>query len=304
MKTSALPLKKQNCNAAAFILALGIYCPMVLSGVLAARHLNTGVILRPEEPAVRIVMKTLLPPAPAARLQPEPEKQVPPPVPKTVSAAEKPPAVPPESLAPEIPKKSPPKALASAADVPAPAPSHSEKRKQTKPPVPAGRSGKPAVRKGEQPERRRNVNRSPNSTPKAEPAIETIRKPPVSEMKDSAAGSSRNLPPQGPVAPAAPHETLVYGKTGDVLMAEIVKILKTSLFYPEQARRTGRQGVVAVSFIIAKNGITRDIRVIKASTDSALLREAAVTTVKNASRFFPAPGRDIRIVVPVEFRLR
>lgn len=307
MKTSALPLKKQNYNAAAFVLALCIYCPAALLGVTLFRHFGTAVIMRSEEPVVSIMMKNL-PPPPVSAL---PAPNLPP---AEVPGAEKKPE------APEIPEKtaspelsSPAPAVFSADPATPSVPAAPPKIKPSRPAANAASSPKPAVRKDNRPSVKNGkkpdkkiANRSEKRAERpAEKAPEIIPGPaPVPERPNAAAGSAGNKPAPGAGASGAPPETLVYGKTRDALMAQIVKSLRAHLYYPEQARRTGKQGVVAVSFVIGKNGGARDIRAVKAGTDSALLKDAALITVKNAAGSFPAPGREIRVIAPVEFRLR
>ena len=61
---------------------------------------------------------------------------------------------------------------------------------------------------------------------------------------------------------------------------------------------------VLVGFIIKAGGGVENIRVLKSSTDAEILKQAAMTTVRNASGSFPKTGRDINVVVPIEFKLR
>lgn len=134
--------------------------------------------------------------------------------------------------------------------------------------------------------------------PKSSPEVITDRQ----QVKPAAAPA---VPVSGKSVPAASSGpvTMVYGKTQNALMSRIVQSLLRHRYYPPQARRRGMQGVVLVAFIIRKNGSVDNIAVIKSSTDAELLKQAAVTTVKNASRDFPNTGKDIKVVVPIEFKL-
>ena len=136
--------------------------------------------------------------------------------------------------------------------------------------------------------------------PEPKPSSEVMtEQQPVKSAVQSAA------PTSGVSVPAASSEpvTMVYGKNQNALMSRIVQSLLRHRYYPPQARRRGMQGVVLVAFIIRKNGSVDNIAVIKSSTDAELLKQAAVTTVKNASRDFPNTGKDIKVVVPIEFKL-
>ncbi|MBP3748719.1 MAG: energy transducer TonB [Ruminobacter sp.] len=134
--------------------------------------------------------------------------------------------------------------------------------------------------------------------PKSSPEVITDRQ----QVNPAAAPA---VPVSGKSVPAASSGpvTMVYGKTQNALMSRIVQSLLKHRYYPQQARRRGIQGVVLVSFVIRKDGTVDSIAVVKSSTGADFLKQAAVTTVKNASRDFPNTGKDIKVVVPIEFKL-
>ncbi|WP_405329783.1 TonB family protein [Ruminobacter sp.] len=134
--------------------------------------------------------------------------------------------------------------------------------------------------------------------PKSSPEVITDRQ----QVNPAAAPA---VPVSGKSVPAASSGpvTMVYGKTQNALMSRIVQSLLKHRYYPQQARRRGIQGVVLVAFVIRKDGTVDSIAVVKSSTGADLLKQAAVTTVKNASRDFPNTGKDIKVVVPIEFKL-
>lgn len=134
--------------------------------------------------------------------------------------------------------------------------------------------------------------------PKSSPEVITDRQ----QVNPAAAPA---VPVSGKSVPAASSGpvTMVYGKTQNALMSRIVQSLLKHRYYPQQARRRGIQGVVLVAFVIRTDGTVDSIAVVKSSTGADLLKQAAVTTVKNASRDFPNTGKDIKVVVPIEFKL-
>ena len=73
--------------------------------------------------------------------------------------------------------------------------------------------------------------------------------------------------------------------------------------YPMEAARKGEQGEVGLEFIIAKNGDVASVRVLKTS-GFAVLDEAVVEAIKNASPFAPLPDgfRKDRLVIVGGFR--
>ena len=146
------------------------------------------------------------------------------------------------------------------------------------------------------PKPKQMVKKAPE--PKSSPEVITDRQ----QVNPAAAPA---VPVSGKSVPAASSGpvTMVYGKTQNALMSRIVQSLLKHRYYPQQARRRGIQGVVLVAFVIRKDGTVDSIAVVKSSTGADLLKQAAVTTVKNASRDFPNTGKDIKVVVPIEFKL-
>ena len=273
MRISVLPQKKQNYNCQAFILASLFYIPLVMSSVYVTDYLNSKVVLKSRDNEVRILMRSLEKPP-----KPEPVKQVtvPAPPPQT------------EPLAPPEPpaKQEPPKVQPPVKKDP-PVKPVSKPKQEKKPPVKPRKEKKtPAVR----PEPPKPAAAPQTQAAPVNPAPAVIA-PPSSSVSPSAAGSSTVT-------------TMVYGKTSDALMSRIVSCLRSNLYYPNQARARGQQGIVVVSFEIDTGGRAGNIKVVKTSTDSELLKKAAVTTVQNASKTFPKPKGKVRVVVPIEFKLK
>ena len=82
----------------------------------------------------------------------------------------------------------------------------------------------------------------------------------------------------------------------------ILRRIRNSLIYPQQARRSGITGIVSVMFTINADGSATNI-VVESSSGSPFLDEAAVTAVAKASPF-PKPPLAAQIVVPIDFKLR
>ncbi len=147
--------------------------------------------------------------------------------------------------------------------------------------------------------------KKPKIVKKKSPEKKTAENIPVSDTKTQPQAAQVQQAVSGASSPAsAGPVTMVYGKTRDTMMSRIVESLRKGLYYPPQARRRGQQGVVLVGFIIKAGGGVENIRVLKSSTDAEILKQAAMTTVRNASGSFPKTGRDINVVVPIEFKLR
>ncbi|MDR2344050.1 MAG: energy transducer TonB [Spirochaetaceae bacterium] len=81
----------------------------------------------------------------------------------------------------------------------------------------------------------------------------------------------------------------------------IQRRIMNELIYPSQARRTGVQGVVEVSFVINMDGSISDTAVRK-SSGNKLLDDEALRAVKSASPF-RKPVTQVKIAIPVSFKL-
>jgi protein TonB len=81
----------------------------------------------------------------------------------------------------------------------------------------------------------------------------------------------------------------------------IQRRIMNELVYPSQAKRTGVQGVVEVSFVINMDGSISDTAVRK-SSGNKLLDDEALRAVRSASPF-RKPVTLVKIAIPVSFKL-
>jgi protein TonB len=81
----------------------------------------------------------------------------------------------------------------------------------------------------------------------------------------------------------------------------IQRRIMNELIYPSQARRTGVQGVVEISFVINLDGSIKETAVRK-SSGNKLLDDEALRAVKSASPF-RKPVTQVKIAIPVSFKL-
>jgi protein TonB len=82
----------------------------------------------------------------------------------------------------------------------------------------------------------------------------------------------------------------------------ISRRVRSKLVYPAQARRTGLDGMVEVSFTLNIDGSVSGVS-IKKSSGSQMLDEAATAAIKSAAPF-RAPPVSTKLLIPVVFNLR
>ena len=82
----------------------------------------------------------------------------------------------------------------------------------------------------------------------------------------------------------------------------ISKIVQKNISYPYIARKMGWEGRVVVSFILTKEGKINLLTVEK-SSGYDVLDENAIKTIKKVSKYFPLPPLDVKIKLPISYKL-
>ncbi|AQW81549.1 energy transduction protein TonB [Campylobacter pinnipediorum subsp. pinnipediorum] len=90
---------------------------------------------------------------------------------------------------------------------------------------------------------------------------------------------------------------------GDERFSKIHKAIKKNQKYPMKARKMRKQGIVEVSFLLKKSGAVENIKVVN-SSGTDILDDAAMKTIKLASKEFPILEKDYLIKIPMEYKLR
>ncbi len=75
------------------------------------------------------------------------------------------------------------------------------------------------------------------------------------------------------------------------------------LYYPRIARKTKKQGIVVIRFVLLSTKEVQNITIVQ-SSGYKILDKAAKKTIKAASKEFPAPTEKITIQIPIEYKLR
>ncbi len=91
-------------------------------------------------------------------------------------------------------------------------------------------------------------------------------------------------------------------KEFNIFLSKIREEIEEFKQYPRIARRLHKEGVVIVSFKLKASGKVEDLKVIKSAV--SILDRAALRSIKRASVYFPKPKRDIKIRVPLVYRLK
>jgi protein TonB len=107
----------------------------------------------------------------------------------------------------------------------------------------------------------------------------------------------------GPAAPAA-HTR---GDAERAYLAELQRAIARYQRFPDEARRSRRSGVVAISFVVQADGRIQQVGIARSSGDP-ILDQAAMNALGQLGRFKPIPAeigrRHWPIRVPIRFDLR
>lgn len=82
----------------------------------------------------------------------------------------------------------------------------------------------------------------------------------------------------------------------------ISQIIHNNITYPYIARKMGWEGKVIISFVLTKDGRISFLTVEK-SSGYRVLDENAVDTIKKVSKYFPTPPLDVKIRIPITYKL-
>jgi len=82
----------------------------------------------------------------------------------------------------------------------------------------------------------------------------------------------------------------------------ISKIVQKNISYPYIAKKMGWEGEVVISFVLTKEGKVNFLNV-EMSSGYKVLDENAIKTIKEASKYFPLPPIDVKIRLPISYRL-
>ena len=82
----------------------------------------------------------------------------------------------------------------------------------------------------------------------------------------------------------------------------ISKIIQNNITYPYIARKMGWEGKVIISFVLTKEGKISFLTVEK-SSGYDVLDKNAIKTIKKVSKYFPLPPHDVKISIPILYKL-
>lgn len=87
----------------------------------------------------------------------------------------------------------------------------------------------------------------------------------------------------------------------DNIYRTIKGIINKNLPYPRMARIRNIQGNVIVEFILFKNGNVDNIRILQGA--HSILDNNTINTIKEASREFPKPDKNIKLKIEIKYEL-
>jgi len=82
----------------------------------------------------------------------------------------------------------------------------------------------------------------------------------------------------------------------------ISQIIQNNITYPYIARKMGWEGKVLISFVLTKEGKVSFL-IIERSSGYKVLDENAIDTIKKVSKYFPLPPLDVKIKIPISYKL-
>lgn len=289
MKTSpSLPKKHSDArrHRHSFLIACSVYAPLT---ALAFFGLTVNAPLPAGEPLPMTIAFAQIAgaaaPAGAPALEAAPPREMDVEEKDVKEAAPEPqPEVPPPEPEPEV--------------VPEPAPTPEPKpepKPQTKPqPKP-----KPVEKKVEKPVEKKAPAPKEEKEAKPVPVPETPANATSQDPSPGVVSQTGGAPASGEAGIA----TLVHGETNDPFLADVKRLIESNLVYPRKARRFGKEGTALVQFTVAKDGRLSEL-VIHTSSGEGMLDHAALAAVTKAESLWGAPGRTVRLRLPVAFRLK
>jgi protein TonB len=136
---------------------------------------------------------------------------------------------------------------------------------------------------------------------KKEPPPPPPPPPPVEKPKEEVAP-----PPPPPPPPQAPKKQIDPKEIAE-FQKMIYKKINSAKEYPYQAKLSGMEGTVKVSFVVKRDGSVSDIKVVN-SSGYKILDDSAVDTVKKAEPYSPFPqsveANSLRVSVEIVYRLK
>ena len=144
----------------------------------------------------------------------------------------------------------------------------------------------------------------PKPIEKPKPVVdESTQKVDETPMTTSNTSStSTSVKPSAPPAPSV-GEFNFSSSVGDEKFAQIQRAIQKHHKYPKKALKMRRQGIVEVKFYLQMNGDITDIKVVK-SSGTEVLDEAAIETIRNASKDFPTLEKNYIITIPVVYNIK
>lgn len=158
-----------------------------------------------------------------------------------------------------------------------------------------------------QPQKPKSVETPPRSvemeTPPATkpnvPQIPVISPPPHPEPVAVRAAPPEPITPKAPPPPAPTIQALYEEEN----LGTIRTLLSERLKYPRNALRLKQQGISVMAFTLSPSGEISAITLVK-SSDFELLDDAARTLIETTAQLFPKPSKNVRITIPIEYKIR
>lgn len=98
-------------------------------------------------------------------------------------------------------------------------------------------------------------------------------------------------------------QNLNFSQDDNPFLRELKQAIDAARTYPRQARKMRMQGQVLISFVWLEEKFLRELKILK-SSGYKILDENALQTIKTASARFPSYEKgNVRIEIPIDYRL-
>lgn len=126
---------------------------------------------------------------------------------------------------------------------------------------------------------------------------------PIAQPSEPVPAKAAAVEPAAVKVPAPPPAITVQANYEEENLGKIRALLSERLKYPKNALRLKQQGDVMIAFTLSPSGDISGLTIIK-SSEFELLDEAARELILTTASVFPKPSKNVRISIPIDYKIR